>query len=147
MLFRSSNLKSRFFLAMTLFGLLITEMPWNLQEYTGNMGVKNAKYWPKYIGSKRTLLGKAYGIKWGAFGNILGNALGTWWTCWEHLGTWCEHSGDLMGTHWEPKIFKKTNSPHPPQKKKTGSIAASAHLAGQNFYSQLLVFIAFFRLA
>jgi hypothetical protein len=27
MLFRSSNLKSRFFLAMTLFGLLITEMP------------------------------------------------------------------------------------------------------------------------
>lgn len=105
------------FLAMTLFDLLIPETSWTFQEFPGTSGVEIFQYRPEYMGSKKTLLGKAYGIKWGAFGNMLGNA----------LGTWCEHSGDLMGTHWEPKTFKKTNSPHPSQKKKTGSIGCMLH--------------------
>jgi hypothetical protein len=34
------------------------------------------------------MLGKAYGTKWSAIGNMLGNALRTWKTCSEHLQTW-----------------------------------------------------------
>jgi hypothetical protein len=39
MLFWSSNLKSRFLLAMALFDLLITEMSRIFQAYTANVGV------------------------------------------------------------------------------------------------------------
>jgi hypothetical protein len=116
----NAALKFRFFLAMTLFDLLITETSWSFPVFTGNSGVKTSQYRPKYMGSKRTLLGNAYGIKWGALGNVLGNVLRTWWTCWKH-------NGDLMGTHWEPKIFFKTNSPTLLKRKKTGSIACMLH--------------------
>ncbi len=139
MLFLSSNLKFRFLLVMTLFDLLITKTYWINEVLSGHTGTEKRQF-GQFMGSKRTLLGKACGIKWGGFGNILGNALGTWWTCREQIG-------NLMWTHWQPKIFKKTNSPYPPQKKKNWicwAHAASAHLARQNFYSQLFVFITYF---
>jgi hypothetical protein len=41
------------------------------------------KILPTYIGSKRRILGKACGTKWGAVGNMLLSTLGTWWTCLE----------------------------------------------------------------
>jgi hypothetical protein len=35
------------------------------------------------MGSERTTLGKAYGTKWGAIGNMFKNTLGAWVTYWE----------------------------------------------------------------
>jgi len=68
------------------------------------------------ISSKRTMLGKAYGTKWGAIGNMLRKTLGTWRICLDHIG-------NLKGTHWE----QNPTPTYPPQKqkqkqKKTGSI-------------------------
>lgn len=50
------------------------------------------------MGSKRTTLGKAYGTKWGAIGNIFENTLGAWVTYWEL-------DGDTLGT----KKFQKVD--------------------------------------
>jgi hypothetical protein len=128
MLFWSMNLKFRFFLAMTLFDLLITETSWISQFFTGNAWKNKSQYWPGYIGSKRTLLGKAYGIKWGAFGNILGNALGTWWTCWEHIENLMRTQWGLDGNTLRTKNILKSQQPTPSSKeKKTGSIGCMLH--------------------
>jgi len=128
MLLWSRNLKFRFFLAMTLFDLLITEMSWISQLFTGNTWKQKSQYWPRYIGSKRTLLGKAYGIKWGAFGNILGNALGTWWTCWEHIGNLMWTQWVLDGNTLRTKNIQKSQQPTLSSKgKKTGSIGCILH--------------------
>ncbi len=97
--FWSSNLKFKFSLAMTLFDLLITETSWIFQVFTGNIEEYKPHYWPNYMGSKRTLLGKAYGIKWGVFGNInrerIRNLVNLLRTDWEldvnTVGTWWEH--------------------------------------------------------
>lgn len=51
------------------------------------------QYWPSFIGSKRTMLGKLYGTKWGAN--------------WEHVGN---PLGKLIGTTKIPKMH-----PHPQQ--------------------------------
>jgi len=69
---------------------------------------------------------KGYDIKWGIIGNILQNTLGTWQTCWGTHWESEEHDGNLVRT---TKNFKKSNTPQPPQKKKTGPLECMlAHL-------------------
>ncbi len=59
-----------------------------------------------HLGSKRTMLGKAYGTKWSAIGNFWG----THWEFEEHV----ENAvGTGWGTHWEKP---KSNTPIPTPK-------------------------------
>jgi len=64
------------------------------------------KYLPTYIGCKRTMLGKAYGTKWGA----MGICWGAHWEIWEQvrnpLRLCREQMRNLMGTHWEQQRSK-----------------------------------------
>ncbi len=50
------------------------------------------------MGSKRTTLGKAYGTKWGAIGNMFENTLGAWVTYWELNWELDGNLGDILGT-------------------------------------------------
>jgi hypothetical protein len=75
-------------------------------------------YSPTYMGSKRTTLGKAYGTKWGAIGNMLENTLGAWVTYWELNWEFGWHIGNLMETHWELKIPKTWTHHYPSQEEK-----------------------------
>jgi hypothetical protein len=125
MLFWSINLKFRFF---SCNDSLWFAHHWNvLKKLLETHESINLNIGPG-IGSKRTLLGKAYGIKWGAFGNILGNALGTWWTCWEHIGNLMWTQWGLDGNTLRTKNIQKSQQPTPSSKeKKTGSIGCMLH--------------------
>jgi hypothetical protein len=81
----------------------------NVPVFTLNIHQNKALNLPKFICSKRTTLGKAYGTKCGAIGNMLGEQF-------ENLNE--EQSENLMGTTWEPQKSKKSNSPHLSQKGK-----------------------------
>jgi len=59
---------------------------------------------------------------------------------------------EILGYGFQDMVFRTwdLNSPHPPQKEKKLDLlgaCTSAHLVGQNFYSQLFVFIVYFCLA
>jgi len=90
------------------------------------------------MGSKGTMLGKAYETNWIVIMNMLRNTLGTWGTqeLDEHpLWTWWEH----IGNNKNPK--NPTPLPTPrllPKRKKLGLLCAcyDFSLAEQNFYSE-----------
>jgi hypothetical protein len=92
------------------------------------------------MGYKRTTLGKAYGTKWGAIGNMFENTLGAWVTYWElnweFVGTWVtywELNGNTLGT----KNSKNLNTPLPFTRRKKMNIlgvCCNSSLVEQKFY-------------
>ncbi len=119
---------------------------WNFEDFP-NIEVYNQNIWINIdptISSKRTMLGKAYGTKWGAIGNMSRKTLGTWRICLDHIG-------NLKGTHWEPKKTKKiqhpqTLNPKRKGKKKLGILGACCLHCFIDWYSPT-VFITTFCLA
>jgi len=92
---------------------------WNFEDFP-NIEVYNQNIWINIdptISSKRTMLGKAYGTKWGAIGNMSRKTLGTWRICLDHIG-------NLKGTKKTQKIQHPHTLPNKKNKnfKKTGSI-------------------------
>jgi len=64
-------------------------------------------------GSESSTLGKGYGIKCGAIGNILGNELGTWEMCQKHI--W-KYGRNRLRMWWEQFGISNFEKPTPPPK-------------------------------
>ncbi len=78
------------------------------------------QYLANHIGSKRTTMGKTYGMKGGAIGNMLRKM----------LGTRCFLDGNTMRTWWEHIENKKGLTPLPPSLPKRGPLDASCNFIG-----------------
>jgi hypothetical protein len=95
--------------SLLFFFLAMCQFDWRLPKIEGSiLNCTVPRFWPTYIGERRTPFSKAYGIKVRRYGKNIGNP----------LGTWKEHSANTLGSR--EKLKRKSLSPplpapHPPQ--------------------------------